>query len=68
MALALQIKRGKLWLVNLKMLTVKQFMIDTVLTLRRGYDHPDKPSTLAPRGTLVYAAWAAGVDAARAKS
>ena len=34
----------------------------------RGYDHPDKPSTLAPRGTLVYAAWAAGVDAARAKS
>lgn len=31
----------------------------------RGFDHADRPSTLAVRGSLAYAAWAAGVDARR---
>jgi hypothetical protein len=31
----------------------------------RGFDHPERGNTLAPRGSLIYAAWAAGVDAAR---
>ena len=53
MALALQIKRGKLWLVNLKMLTVKQFMIDTVLTLRRGKDEFLFPITGADMIILI---------------
>lgn len=31
----------------------------------RGFDHPDSPQSLSPRGSASYAAWAAGVDAAR---